>query len=76
MPLCFTLSIIRYESRVSGAIPIKEKHLPLQLDVVAIEKGAFRLLLTTVGQLIHIYNVHSISFQTFFVRAVKIVVDS
>ena len=41
MPLCLILSIIRYESRVSGAIQGKEECSPLHLSVVAIEKGAF-----------------------------------
>ena len=38
---CLTLSIIRYASRVSGRIQGKELHPPLNLGVVAIEKGAF-----------------------------------
>ena len=41
MPPCLTLSIIRYESRVSGAIQGKEFYLPLYLGVVANEKAAF-----------------------------------
>ena len=41
MPPCLTLSILRFRSRVSGAIPGKQKRLPLHLGVVAIEKGAF-----------------------------------
>ena len=35
------LGIIRYGSRVSGAIYGKEEHPPLQLDVVANEKETF-----------------------------------
>ena len=35
---CLSLSIIRYGSRVSGDNPGKEKHPPLHLSVVAIEK--------------------------------------
>ena len=37
---CLLLSIIRYESRVSGVIQGKEYHPPLHLTVVTIEKGA------------------------------------
>ena len=39
MHLCLTLGI-RCKSRVRGAIQGKEKHPPLHLGVVAIEKGA------------------------------------
>ena len=39
-----------YGARISGAIQGKEKHPPLHLVVVAIEKGALGLPLTTVGQ--------------------------
>ena len=46
--------IIKYGSRVSGAIQGKELHPPPHLGVVAIEKGAFGSLLTMVGQLAHI----------------------
>ena len=50
MPSCLTVSIIRYRSRVNGTI--QEKYRPHQhLGVVAIEKGAFESLSTTVGQL-------------------------
>ena len=48
---CLTLSIIKYESRVSGAIQGNELCPSLHLDAVAIEKGAFGLSSTTVGQL-------------------------
>ena len=37
---CLTLRIITYGSRVSSAIPGKEKYPPLHLGVTAIEKGA------------------------------------
>ena len=41
MPPCLTLIIIRYGSRVSGAIQGKELHAHLYLDVVAIAKRDF-----------------------------------
>ena len=41
MPPCLTLKIIRYGSRVSGAIQGKELHPPLHVSVVANEKEAF-----------------------------------
>ena len=47
----FTLSNIRYVWRVSGAIQKKEQRPPLHLGVVAIEKGAFRSLSTTVANI-------------------------
>ena len=50
MPPCLTLSIIRYGSRVGGAIQKKEYHPTLHFGVVAIEKRAFRVPLTTIGQ--------------------------
>ena len=40
-----------YESKISGAIQVKEKRSPELLGVVAIEKGAFWSSLTTTGQL-------------------------
>ena len=53
MPLCLTLSIIRYSSRVSGVIQgIATPAIPLHLSVVVIKKGAFRSPSTTVGQLL------------------------
>ena len=42
MSPCLTLSIIRYDSRVSEAIQGKELYPPLHLGIVAIEKGVFR----------------------------------
>ena len=48
MPTCLTL-----RSRVSGAIPGLEWHPPLNLSVVATEKGEFRSPSTMVGQLIY-----------------------
>ena len=51
MPPWLKLSIIRYESRVNGAIQGKEKHPPLHLGVVAIEMGTFELSSATVSQL-------------------------
>ena len=50
---CLKQSIIRYGSRVSGAIQEKESHPPQHLSVVAIEKGAFKWPLTTVGQVMY-----------------------
>ena len=41
IPPCLTLSIIRYVSRLRGAIRGKEENPPLKFGVVAIEKGAF-----------------------------------
>ena len=55
MPPCLIPSNIRYGSRVSVAIQGEELHLPLHLGVVAIEKGAFRLPSTIVGQPTYIY---------------------
>ena len=52
---CLTLSIIRYWSKVSGAIQGKEWRPILLLDVVGIEKGAFGSPSSTVSQLIYIY---------------------
>ena len=52
---CLRLSILKYGSRARGAIQEKEKHLPLYLGVVAIEKGVWRLSSTMVSQLIYIY---------------------
>ena len=49
MPPCLTL-IIKYGSRVSGAIQEKELHPPLPLGVVAIKRKSFQVALTTVGQ--------------------------
>ena len=49
IPPCLALSIIRYGSRVSESIQGKEWHPSLHFSVVAIEKGAFGLPLTTVG---------------------------
>ena len=46
-----TLIIIRYRSRVSGAIQEKEYRPPLHLGVVAIEKVTFGSLSTIVAQL-------------------------
>ena len=43
------LNIIRYRSKVSGAIQGKELHHLLHLGVEAIEKGAFRSPLTMIG---------------------------
>ena len=54
MPPYLTLSIIKYRSRVSGAIQQKHLRPPLHHDVLAIEKGT-RFLSTTVGQHIYIY---------------------
>ena len=49
IPPCLTLNNIRYGSRVSGAIKVKEKCPSLHLGVVTIEKGAFGLPSTTVS---------------------------
>ena len=51
MPLCLTLSFIRYGSRVSREIQGKEWRLTLHLGLIAIEKRAFGLPSTTVSQL-------------------------
>ena len=59
MPPYLTLNIIRYGSRISGAIQGKEQHPPLHISAAPIEKGAFRSPLTMVGQLIYIYTYHS-----------------
>ena len=55
IPPCLTLSIIRYVSRVSGAIQGKEWHSLLHLSVVTIEKGAFELPLITVVNFFYCY---------------------
>ena len=60
-----SLNIIRYGSRISGAIQGKEYHPPLHLGVVAIEKGAFGLPSTTVSQLTN-FNVESILIHKIF----------
>ena len=54
LPLCLTLSSIRYGSRVRE-IPEKECCPPPPLIVVAIEKGAFRSSRTTIDQLMYIF---------------------
>ena len=41
MPACLTSSIIKYGSRVSGALPAKGVVPTPYLGVVAIEKGAY-----------------------------------
>ena len=41
MPLCLTLSIIRYRSSVKWSNPGKEQRPTLHLGVVATEKGTF-----------------------------------
>ena len=51
MPLGLIFSIIRYGSRVSGAIQGNELRPPLHLGVVVIEKGAFGTPSTMVDQL-------------------------
>ena len=52
---CLTLSIIRCISRVTRAILGKNLCPTPHLGAVIIEKGAFRLPSTTVGQPIYIY---------------------
>ena len=53
---CLILSIKTYGSRVSGAIQGQNKHHPVNLGEVAIEKGALGSPSSTVGQLnIYIY---------------------
>ena len=49
MPSCLTLSIIRYRSRVKWSNSGKGVTPPLHLGVVAIEKGVFGPLSTTVA---------------------------
>ena len=51
---CLTLSIIRYGSRVSGAIQGKESRPPLHLDVVSYRKGSLRVTLD-YGRQLYIY---------------------
>ena len=51
------LSLIRYGSRVSGAIHGNELPSPLPLAVGAIKQGVFGLPLTMVGQLIYYYYI-------------------
>ena len=53
MPPWLILRIIRYGSRVSWEIQEKGKCPPLHHGVIAIEKGTFRLPLTSVSQLIY-----------------------
>ena len=55
IPLCLTLSNIRYVSRVKWSNPGKGSYPHLHLGVVAIEKGAFWSPLTTVTNYIYIY---------------------
>ena len=64
MPPYLTLSIIRFRSRASGAIQGKELCLLLHLDIVAIEKGAFRLPLTMLGQCFYHYYYYYGLFKT------------
>ena len=54
IPPCLTLSIIRYGSRLSGAIQRKEKRLSQYFGVETIEKGAFWLSSTTVANFTYI----------------------
>ena len=55
MPPCLTLSIINYESKVSGAVLGKELCLTLHRGVEVIEKGCFRLALN-YGRLTYVYG--------------------
>ena len=55
MSHCLILSIIGYESRVSGTIQGKEWRRLLHLGVVAIEKRGFRSPSITVRQQTYIY---------------------
>ena len=59
MPHCLTLNIIKYRSKVSGAIQRKELHHPLHLGVVAIEKGALVSLSSKVCQLTTYINIYT-----------------
>ena len=78
MPLCLTLSIIRYASRGGEAIQGKEEHPPQHLGVVAIEKGAFGLP-RQVGQLKYIYiyaNFYVSKWSKFLRRSFMTPLDS
>ena len=70
-----TLIIIRYVSRISGAIQWKEKYLSPTPRYSSYWKGNLRVAFD-YGRPTYIYVVYSIGFQTFFVQAFKIVVDS
>ena len=59
MPPCLTFSIIRYGSKVSGALQGKKSYPLLHLSVVAIEKEDFRSPATTVSQHTYIYTKQS-----------------
>ena len=54
IPLCLTLSNIRYVSRVKWSNPGKGVAPALHLGVVAFEKGAFQSLSTTVTNFTYI----------------------
>ena len=56
MSYCLTFNIIKYGSRVGGAIQGNELRLFLHLGVVAIDKRDFGLPSTTVGQLTTTYR--------------------
>ena len=54
IPLCLTLSIIRFESRVKWSQPGKGE-APLRLSVVVNEKGAFLSPSTSIVNFIYVY---------------------
>ena len=55
MPLCYTLTITGYGSRIRGAIHREKQLLSLHLGVVDIKKEAFMSSSTTYSQYIYIY---------------------
>ena len=67
----YKVRIIRYRSRVRGAIQGKEYCHPQHLCVVAIEKAAFKLLLDTVSLLtylwcVYLFKIGLVRFDCFF----------
>ena len=67
MPPCFTLSLIRYGSRVKWSNPGKGEAPSPNPDVVAVGKGAFRSPLTTVANftyLIILFSFNLVSRQS------------
>ena len=55
MPPCFTHTIIKYGSRLSGQIQGEKLCSPLHLVAVAIEKGTFGSHSTMIGQITYLY---------------------
>ena len=59
---CLVASIIKYGSRVSGAIQGNKRRLPLHLGVVAIEERAFGLPRQRLANLIYTYFLECYTF--------------